>query len=373
MIFLSVVLWMTTVNVASACTTNLNCSLNGICTNNICKCDKPWGGKRCGVLQYKSNQSMSSSDLYPLNSTGISTPCVTPNGSCPALNTWNGPIVHVGKEYHLFNPLYKRGSLLATKYMMHGVATTITGPYTWSQMKDTQITGPYIPNPASVTYTDPITKTIKYSLWVGGNIYVSDSINGPFSNIGKGPGSNPAPIFHNNVWYATTQSSQAILTTTKLGDPWIHYADIASTARLDHGVQEDPFLYIDKRNNWHIINHAYDTTQTDHCENSILSAHMYSTNGIEWNILKHPNVEPYGHTVSYEDGSTHTYTTLERPNLHFNTDGIMTHINLAADLMTQGEGCQSYQICPAKFNGKCACTNCKYADHAGTIIIELDV
>ena len=28
--------------------------------------------------------------------------------------------------------------------------------------------------------------------------------------------------------------------------------------------------------------------------------------------------------------------------------------------------------CPSVVKGRCACTNCKYADHAGTIIIELD-
>jgi len=42
------------------------------------------------------------------------------------------------------------------------------------------------------------------------------------------------------------------------------------------------------------------------------------------------------------------------------------------DLMTQDGGCPDYEVCPAK-KAHCACTNCKYADHAGTIIIALDV
>jgi hypothetical protein len=99
---------------------------------------------------------------------------------------------------------------------------------------------------------------------------------------------------------------------------------------------------------------------------------VYSEDGKDWHMLD-PNVEPYTHTVSYADGTTHTYTTLERPNIHFNAQGQMTHINLAADLMTQDGGCPSYDTCPAKQGGHCACTNCKYADHAGTIIIALDV
>jgi hypothetical protein len=56
---------------------------------------------------------------------------------------------------------------------------------------------------------------------------------------------------------------------------------------------------------------------------------VYSEDGTTWHMLE-PNVEPYHHTVSYADGTTHTYNTLERPNIHFNAAGIMTHINLAA-------------------------------------------
>ena len=67
-----------------------------------------------------------------------------------------------------------------------------------------------------------------------------------------------------------------------------------------------------------------------------------------------PNVEPYGHTVRWDDGSTHTYTTLERPNLHFDGSGQLTHINLAADLDTGDEGCPDRKDhCPA-FHVHCA-------------------
>eukprot|EP00038_Savillea_parva_P004728 m.141435 g.141435 ORF g.141435 m.141435 type:complete len:94 (-) comp11559_c0_seq6:58-339(-) len=90
-----------------------------------------------------------------------------------------------------------------------------------------------------------------------------------------------------------------------------------------------------------------------------------------WHMLE-PNVEPYTHTVHYEDGTSHTYTTMERPNAHFNAAGQMTHLNVAADLMTQDAGCATYDKCPAA-HPRCACTNCKYADHAGTIIIALDL
>ena len=44
-------------------------------------------------------------------------------------------------------------------------------------------------------------------------------------------------------------------------------------------------------------------------------------------------------TAASERGRrSHTYTTLERPNLHFSPAGKLTHINLAADLITGDEG-----------------------------------
>ena len=354
-----------------ACSTDLGCSLNGVCSSGSCLCDKPWGGPRCGVLQYKTDQPVAAKNLYPHNDSDVPArgPCVTPSGSCRALNTWNGPIVKVGDTFHMFNPLYKRGSLLETQDMLHGVSNNITGPYSWR----TQNQGNMGSNPALVAFLDPETNVTKYSLWSGGNVYVSDDINGKFELVsGENPRlSNPAPIFHNGRWFATSQSTTEILTTTKLGAAWEHFSSIRP--KIDRGVQEDPFMWIDRRGSWHILNHAYDTSEYSSCGTSTVSAHLFSPDGKTWSILQNPNVEPYSHTVSYEDGTTHTFTTLERPNCQFNGQGQMTHINLAADMVSQDAGCRDYAVCPAKHGGNCACTNCKYADHAGTIIIELDV
>ena len=65
-------------------------------------------------------------------------------------------------------------------------------------------------------------------------------------------------------------------------------------------------------------------------------AHFFSQDGKTW---KWSAAEPYSHTVEYDDGTTHTFTTLERPNIHFDqATGDMTHINLAVDLVTGDEG-----------------------------------
>ena len=35
----------------AGCQTDQNCSLNGVCENGTCSCDKPWAGDRCQTLK----------------------------------------------------------------------------------------------------------------------------------------------------------------------------------------------------------------------------------------------------------------------------------------------------------------------------------
>lgn len=72
-----------------------------------------------------------------------------------------------------FNPLYRKGSLLATIDMMHGTADNITGPYTWRPLG----MGKMGSNPAFVTYAEG--GTTKYSLWVGGDVSVQVTTPSP--------------------------------------------------------------------------------------------------------------------------------------------------------------------------------------------------
>ena len=131
----------------------------------------------------------------------------------------------------------------------------------------------------------------------------------------------------------------------------------------------DPFLWIDQRNNFHIINHRYVNTQSTHCDSSTISAHTFSPDGKAWHVLS-PTVEPYSHTVHYTDGSSFTFVTLERPNIHFDPSGQMTHINLAADLTTTDAGCNADDATSGKAN---SCAHCKFLNHCGTTIIALDI
>ena len=123
-------------------------------------------------------------------------------------------------------------------------------------------------------------------------------------------------------------------------------------------------------------------------------------------------MQPYGHTVRYDDGSEFTFATLERPNAHFDAAGgirhegcaaipssphsrshgaslpgqrmtvqndraalvagVMTHINFAADLTTPDAGCNANV--EAGHTGKArSCAECKFYRHCGTTVVALDV
>jgi hypothetical protein len=138
---------------------------------------------------------------------------------------------------------------------------------------------------------------------------------------------------------------------------------------------------------------ADNVKESTHCASSALSTHFFSADGKDWQCA---DVEPYGHTVPYTDGN-HTYTTLERPNILFDSVGQMTvnttackrlvtlgcvsltgsavlqHLVLAADLVTGDEGCAAHGRCRKGEKPPCAtaCTNCKYTDRAGTIVVAL--
>jgi len=348
--------------VSPGCASDRDCSLNGVCSLEFeCKCDPPWSGESCGMLAYKSTPA-SGRSLYPDSDTH---------------NTWNGALIRgADGVFHMYNPLYPAGSLGGATTLMHGTASNITGPYKWPN-------GAYISipslgefdGPKSVVYTESLngTNKTKYSLWLGGHVYLADSAAGPFTML-EGftyPGKNPAPLWHNGSFYTIASMSAGIYVTPRLvaGAKWTHYANISHQFVPEGWLPEDPDMWVDKRSNWHIINHAYSTTQWEHCSASLLSSHFFSTDGKTWNFLPGA-IQPYGHTVEYDDGTSHMFVTIERPTMYFDEHGLLTHIHLAADLVTGDEGCGN-RTKHANF-GHTPCVNCKYGDHGGTTIIALE-
>ena len=352
----AVALIVTSVSASVVCTSDWDCSLNGACGDSgICACNAPWTGSTCGELGFAVSAT-SAKDVFPASDTH---------------NTWGGPMAgpdHRGL-FHMYVPIYDKGQLFGAKRIKHGVAASPSGPYDW--------TGPDIApasiNPALLVYRDAANKTV-YSLWMANYVLIADSLDGNFTRVPgfKHPGgANPAPLWHDGAFYITTQHTQQIWrlpgSTLRADLRWSVFANISHAGCPPGTVPEDPFMWIDSRGRWHIVNHAYDVSQLDRCASSTVSTHFFSSDGVDWRL---GSVQPYGHVVHYDDGSSHIYTTLERPFLRFNQQGTMTHLVLAADLTTGDEGCANRTGKHAGPNGT-ACTNCKYGDHAGTVVVTL--
>ena len=95
------------------------------------------------------------------------------------------------------------------------------------------------------------------------------------------------------------------------------------------------FIWFDTRGNFHAINHAYNTGQRTNCTTSWVSSHSFSVDGSVWGHTD----QPYDHVVEFDDGTSHAYCTMERPSLVFNAAGVLTHLHVAADLVTEDAGC----------------------------------
>jgi hypothetical protein len=61
---------------------------------------------------------------------------------------------------------------------------------------------------------------------------------------------------------------------------------ILSSARYggvpEEWIAEDPDMFVDKRGNWHVINHAYNPHEWQNCASSALSTHFFSPDGKTW-------------------------------------------------------------------------------------------
>lgn len=272
---------------SAGCSSSLDCSLNGECVSGGCVCDEPWTGDTCGALAYKTTPAVAKS-LY-----NISDP----------RNTWNGPIVGpVDGKYHIYNCIYKVGSLGGPTSILHGTSSTVEGPWEWSSRPDLPTEGGE--NAAFVTYRNQSSGATVYSLWIGGTVRVAAHPDGPFTKVERFtyPGGNPAPLYHNNAFFMTNQGTTEIYTATDLapGAQWTKFADV------DHGALpsssappyyhvEDPFMWVDGRGNWHIINHAYKNAEYEHCGSSTVSAHFFSADGKAWHVDREVHRRVHAH------------------------------------------------------------------------------
>ena len=133
---------------------------------------------------------------------------------------------------------------------------------------------------------------------------------------------NPMPIWHNDAFYYTNSPCQMVYTTPSLvpGAKWTVHGSINHTGVPAEWMPEDPTMWTDRRGNWHIVNHAYNPHEWQDCATSVLSTHFFSRDGTTWHFLPEA-IQPYSHTVQYDDGTSHMFVTIERPQVFHDEHG----------------------------------------------------
>ncbi|KAI1335886.1 hypothetical protein F5Y15DRAFT_219570 [Xylariaceae sp. FL0016] len=330
---------------ALCCTTDEDCSLNGICsTQGICACDPGWISADCGKL-----------DLQPVargtgyNHTNVTLPDYysTEGGN----SSWGGTIVQDradAKLFHLVVSQFSHGCGLAGWRPFSTVIRAESrsgpaGPYVYAQ----ELLGTFRHNPG-VVWSPADAKYLLHTIgaetqapttcqsykWPN-NISVSTApdIRGPWTPPQQLlNGTNPA------AWPMWTPENPVADLALAIEDNLIYGADSPTgpyellntmpwnTSDYSTHWTEDPFLWRDRRGHWHILCHWLIDVAERGEKYPRVGGHLFSrTLCGNWTFRLQA---AYNTAVRFADGGSTDYYRRERPKLFFSEDGMLTPLFL---------------------------------------------
>ena len=361
---------------AASCETDEDCSLNGVCAPKCrvggrsvkeCRCDPGWFGDDCGRL-----------DLAPATR-GLGynqTLAANPDDFGPYGNaSWGGRILQDRddpKLFHLFTSQFSQGCGLSG-WRPHSLIiraesrTGPQGPYHFAQT----VTSRFRHNP-DVFYSPADDKFLMYTIGVEApefdrcrsfsyttwpnNISVAsaDDIRGPWTDFELVVDSdrpngihatNPSPF---PLWSPEDPTSEIVLLIKDydifVASQWnsstyshIYSSEWNSTEGYDNPLwTEDPFIWRDKRGNWHSLNHwMIDLVEYDGRKYPRVGSHLFSRNLTgPWHFKQQ---EAFNSTINYTDGTVEQLNRRERPKLFFSDDGEMTPLYLVTGVTPLNE------------------------------------
>merc|ERR1719174_2025986 len=294
---------------ADTCDTDIDCSLNGVCTgatgSRSCQCHVPWTGMQCGILQVGKAD--------PGGAYGWS----------PNISSWGGnPVKGDDGQYHLFVAVIPGGlrNWGHASQCVHAVSPRVQGPFT----RQATALGQECHNPTAIRH--PSTgEYLLFHIGSGGTrnsssfLHSAPTPRGPWAPAATAPQScnNPAPAYHpNGSLFVICNHMQ--ITTTDSGDwngTWTPLRKIGHPDKHSSrpGHWEDPFLWFDANGNFHIIYHVYCLDPYEK-HNECYSGHAFSVDGYAWTFGAE---EPFSGVVNFTDGSSRQFATRERPHLIF--------------------------------------------------------
>lgn len=358
-----------------ACTDDASCSLNGICESRVCKCDPGWKGSDCGVL-----------DLRPaLRNSGY-------NHTAEQTSSWGASIVRDPKDsklYHMFFSYFEHHCPLKSWMPFSTIAhaTSRTGP-AGPYESPVQVIGTFAHNPTVIW--SPYDK--QYLLYHIGCPQPMPDVCGPVKfKCGVPDGQSGITVHsspdlanwksHGIVFNGTTDKTRWDKTATN-PSAWPMYSKDNKTPGIllvyrgnnqnetnfssgniavsPTGMDgpytriqkdplmmyryEDPFIWQDKRGNYHMLVHSQrDTGAGGLAGVKSVGRHAYArsykgpwTYGYDVSLA-------YSALVNFTDGTSINYSRRERPQLLFSDDGNMTPQFLANGVQEVGTN-MSYTI-----------------------------
>jgi hypothetical protein len=224
----------------------------------------------------------------------------------------------------------------------------------------------------------------------GSFLHTADSPAGPWKALPSLSCNNPAPMFHNNgTMYCgcnsggfkvyrsddpTKEGSWKQITTLKFPESW-------GEGKSPYLKNEDPYLWMDKRGNWHMLAHRYDyrdgyPPNPNQTEPVLVSGHGYSTDGVNWGFN---DEAPYYAQITFENGTIQKFSTWERPHLVFNENQQPTHLvnGVSAYWDEPSQHCAGpCDGCSARAGSAHSCVVCKTTtgiDYTYTLVSKLNM
>ncbi|KAH9221722.1 hypothetical protein DL95DRAFT_355051 [Leptodontidium sp. 2 PMI_412] len=350
-----------------ACTTDENCSLNGLCHHGSCICDQGWKSFDCGAL-----------DLIPAPlKNGY-------NKTDTGTSSWGSKIIHRTPDSETFDLFLAEfthdcGLDYWSPYsrIVHATSSTgPAGPYEFAA----EVVGTFSHNP-TVVYSHMDRKYLLY--YIGCPYTVPDTCVPPNFTCGPGNtinGESGISVSSSSDLETWTSHGQILLgrddgswdaditnpspfplysPNHPAGEMALAYrgcpyncsgAELINLATAENFLgpyrkvqkdplfenpNEDPFLWRDKRGNFHMLLHSLEDGG-GFGDGPKVGRHAFSKT-LEGPWTFNAKTLAFDTTVVFEDGSFVDYFRRERPQLFFSEDGEMTPLYLTTGVQEVGK------------------------------------
>ncbi|KAL5320041.1 hypothetical protein ACEPPN_013100 [Leptodophora sp. 'Broadleaf-Isolate-01'] len=285
------------------CKIDEHCSLNGLCHHGSCICDPGWKSFDCGAL-----------DLIPAPlKNGY-------NKTDTGISSWGSKIIHRTPDSETFDLFLAEfthdcGLDYWSPYsrIVHATSSTgPAGPYEFAA----EVVRTFSHNP-TVVYSHTDRKYLLY--YIGCPHTVPDTCVPPSFTCGPG----------------NTINGESELINLATAENFLGPYRKVQKDPLFENRNEDPFLWRDKRGNFHMLLHSLEDGG-GFGDGPKVGRHAFSKT-LEGPWTFNAKTLAFDTTVIFEDGSFVDYFRRERPQLFFSEDGEMTPLYLTTGVQEVGK------------------------------------